>query len=512
MFIDTRRKSDQTTHHNIPVLFKMKTSICSRIIFTFVLFLMISPLFSALEHDKSFQLQDGGTMVYSIALFKDSLLLTSSSDIVEKDTKTGAVVRTFSAHTSTVVGIIVTNASEMITSGLDNMIIVWSLETGAVLKRIWVGSLNTQVESISWQNNQLFTGGLDGKVRQIDLITGKVVQTFNMGVQVYAAFVLENYLYVGKFYLGPPVEKYHYPSSTLLISFEGHADTVLSLYATDSLLFSGSFDKSIICWNSENGQLLRTFWLHPASVTALVVIENVLYSGDFKGFVIKWKIDNGEVLHVFPRTNINFVRTFAWKYQELYSGSGDATVVKWNLTAGEPIAIFAGRNRVLRSAVLWNNLVIDAGDNEEIRAWDTSINSVEPFRTLTEHTGSINCLLVCEDFLFSGSSDTTVRHWNLTIWSIVRVLTGHTGTISTLTSDDEHLYSAGFDLVIKKWNMLLGTLDSDFFGHTAQITSIDLMGTTLYSGSSDKTIKFWSIETAQAFVSIESKSNCESLF
>ncbi|KAI3658638.1 hypothetical protein MP638_006420 [Amoeboaphelidium occidentale] len=442
-------------------------------------------------------------MVYSIALFKDSLLLTSSSDIVEKDTKTGAVVRTFSAHTSTVVGIIVTNASEMITSGFDDMIIVWSLETGAVLKRIWVGSLNTQVQSISLQNNQLFTGGLDGKVRQINLITGKVVHTFNMGVQVYAVFVLENYLYVGKLYLGPPVEKYHYPSSTLLISFEGHADTVLSLYATGSLLFSGSSDKSIICWDSENGQLLRTFWLHPASVTALVVIDNVLYSGGFKGFVIKWSIDNGEVLQVFPRTNINFIRTFAWKNQELYSGSGDATVVKWNLTTGEPIFIFGGRNRVLRSAALWSNFVIDAGDNEEIHAWDTSINNVEPFRTLTEHTGSINCLLVKGDFLFSGSTDATVRQWNLTVWSIVRVLTGHTGTVSFLTSGDEHVYSAGFDLVIKKWNIRHGTLDLEFFGHTAQIPSLDLKGSILYSGSSDRTIKFWSTENAQAILSIQ---------
>lgn len=502
--------SHQTIFRDIHVLFNLKTSMCGRKIFTFMLLLMIWPPSSALEHDKSFQLQDGATMVYSIALFKDSLLLTSSSDIVEKDTKNGAVVRTFSAHTSTVVGIIVTNTSEMITAGLDDMIIVWSLETGAVLKRIWVGSLNTQVQSISLQNDQLFTGGLDSKVRQINLITGKVVQTFNMGVTVYAVFVLENYLYVGKLYLGPPVEKYHYPSSTLLISFEGHDDTVLSLYATGSLLFSGSFDKSIICWNSENGQLLKTYLAHPASVTALIVIDHVLYSGGFKGLVIKWNIDNGEVLKVFPRTNTNFVRAFAWKNQELYSGSGDATVVKWNLTAGEPIAIFAGRNRILRSAVLWNNFVIDAGDNAEIRAWDTSINSIEAFRTLTEHTGSINCLLVKGDFLFSGSTDTTVRNWNLTSWSIVRVLTGHTGTVSTLASGDEYVYSAGFDLVIKKWNILLGTLDLEFYGHYAPVLGLDLKDSTLYSGSSDRTIKFWSTDTAQAFVSIESKFNCGS--
>lgn len=60
------------------------------------------------------------------------------------------------------------------------MIIVWSLETGAVLKkRIWLGSSNTFVQSISYQGDQVFTGGRDAKVRHVDLISSKVVETMS---------------------------------------------------------------------------------------------------------------------------------------------------------------------------------------------------------------------------------------------------------------------------------------------------------------------------------------------
>jgi len=138
---------------------------------------MFGLLATALEHEKNFLMQDSASTVWSIAIHQESLLLTSSIDIVQKDIQTGAIQRSFRAHRKPIISFLVTNDSRMISSGYDDMIIVWDLETGSILKRIWLRSSGTLVESVCFQDNKVFAGGLDSKVRQVDLISGRVVRT-----------------------------------------------------------------------------------------------------------------------------------------------------------------------------------------------------------------------------------------------------------------------------------------------------------------------------------------------
>jgi WD40 repeat protein len=134
---------------------------------------------TTLEHEKSFLVQDGASIVFSIALYEDSLLLSVSNDIVQKDIQNGAIQRTFRAHQNTIYSFIVTKDSRMITSAYDDMIIIWNLETGSILKRIWLKSSENLIRSIYYQDDQVFTSGLDNRVRQIDLLSEKVVRTIS---------------------------------------------------------------------------------------------------------------------------------------------------------------------------------------------------------------------------------------------------------------------------------------------------------------------------------------------
>jgi WD40 repeat protein len=138
------------------------------------------PLILSLEHDKSFLFQDGSTSVYCVALYRNSLLYTSTSDIVQKDIDSGAFQRTFRAHTGRVMDLIVTNSSTMFSAGIDDMIVMWDLETGAIIKRFRMGASGTLVQSISLQGDHIFAGGIDFKFRQVNLVTGRVMRTFGM--------------------------------------------------------------------------------------------------------------------------------------------------------------------------------------------------------------------------------------------------------------------------------------------------------------------------------------------
>lgn len=130
-----------------------------------------------LEHEKSFLLRDSSGKVLGIAAYENSLLITSANDIAQKNIDTGAIERTFRAHSSQIFSFTLTNDSRMITSGFDDMIVVWNLQTAAILRRIRLSSSRTLINSITYQDNRLYTGGNDYKVRQIDLTTGRVLRT-----------------------------------------------------------------------------------------------------------------------------------------------------------------------------------------------------------------------------------------------------------------------------------------------------------------------------------------------
>lgn len=123
--------------------------------------------------------------VLDIELYKRSLLITSSNDIVQKDIETGNVQRKFLAHSGQIHSFKVIDGSTMITSAWDDMIMVWDLVTGSIVRRIWLGGTRTFPKSIQLVRDSLFECGLDGRVRIVSMITGRVVQTISNIIRDY---------------------------------------------------------------------------------------------------------------------------------------------------------------------------------------------------------------------------------------------------------------------------------------------------------------------------------------
>lgn len=136
--------------------------------------LLLQTSVTSLEHLKSYLLQDGSSNVAAISIYEDSVLFTASSDVVQKDLDTGAIKRSFRAHSGQVNAFIVLKDSKMISSGWDDMIIVWDLLSGSVLKRTWLGSFDTRVEVVVLQNDIVYAAGLDKRIRRVDMITGTI--------------------------------------------------------------------------------------------------------------------------------------------------------------------------------------------------------------------------------------------------------------------------------------------------------------------------------------------------
>lgn len=456
---------------------------------------LLGTLFSSLDHEKSFLLQEGATSGYSVEVYKTSLLYTSSSDVVQKDIETGTIQRTFRAHSGPVFDFLVTDDNRMITTAWDDMIIFWDLETGSILIRIRFGAGNSMIQSISLQNNLLFLGGGAKIVRQVDLLSGRAVKTVNFVEKVLDVVTDRDFFYVGLEGFSLQLQKHSISSEGSLQIFVGHEDSVGCLLIIEDLLLSGSGDRKIIKWNKNDRTILGVFTGHTSFIFGILAIGDVLYSGGDDLVVFQWNITENRKLKIFPAQHVGIIWCFAHDSQSVFSASVDNTIIRWNTSTAEPLFFYKGYSLKLRSMVIWKSFVITGGEDAQVSLWDKRQNSVSPSVILTGHTYGIYCMHIQGDSLFSGAEDATIREWDLASVTFNRSFLGHSDTIYAITVDQSFLFSGGREYVIKMWDLSSAELVEDLRGHVGDIGDLLVRGPQLFSGAYDSTIRIWDIDT-----------------
>lgn len=139
--------------------------------------------------------------------------------------------------------------------------------------------------------------------------------------------------------------------------------------------------------------------------------------------------------------------------------------------------------------------------NVEARLWGVGTFDIQPLfkckGTFVGHQGPVWTLCTNGDWLFSGSSDKTIKVWDtLTTYKCVKTLEGHSGIVLALCTHDKKLYSGSADCTINVWCLeALEQLDS-IRGHENPVCTLVTKRNMLFSGSLKK-IKVWNLQTME---------------
>ncbi|MCP4213267.1 MAG: hypothetical protein GY765_01365, partial [bacterium] len=103
--------------------------------------------------------------------------------------------------------------------------------------------------------------------------------------------------------------------------------------------------------------------------------------------------------------------------------------------------------------------------------------------------------------IVSGSSDYTLRLWDVASGREIRTFTGHTGSILSVafSVDGETVVSASKDKTLRLWDANSGRKIRTFKGHTEWVRSVAFAGDgkTFVSASDDATLRLWEVKSGR---------------
>ena len=153
-----------------------------------------------------------------------------------------------------------------------------------------------------------------------------------------------------------------------------------------------------------------------------------------------------------------------------------------------------------------NDFFATGSSDRTIKFWELATGNL--IITLTGHVSGIRGVEISKrhPYLFSCSEDKTVRCWDLNTNKSIRSFNGHLSGVYSLSLHPELdlLASAGRDSLVRLWDIRTRQQVHTFEGHTDVINSVAMQADEpqLISGSSDSTVRLWDITAGKSFVTL----------
>ncbi len=294
-----------------------------------------------------------------------------------------------------------------------------------------------------------------------------------------------------------------------VLQFTPHADGVTSaaLSRDGKVLATGSGDfyqplrpTEIKLWDVGSGHLLRVLPGHRGDVMSLAFSpdDTILASGSIDKTVRLWDVKSGEELAVFEgQTDEVFSVAISPDGRTLAAARGcNNTVALWDIPSRQPLAPLQDTAIMQPVAFSPDGRLLAAGDfTGLVRVWDT-VHWHEK-RSLRHEAGQVSALAFSPDGtrIAAGSDNKLIRLWSVRTGRELATLQGHEHVVHSIafSPDGRTLASGGVGLTCKLWNLVTFQEVADLAGHKEPIFTVMFApdGNVLVTASRDRTVRFW---------------------
>ncbi|KAJ3760820.1 F-box/WD repeat-containing protein 11, partial [Lentinula raphanica] len=314
----------------------------------------------------------------------------------------------------------------LFTGSRDKSIREWNLSTGLV-ERVISGIHTSSVLSICVYNGILASAGSDRKVVVWDLEKNKAIKVISDHEDsvLCVRFDQKRLVSCSK---DKSVRTYLFPDLAPQFVLNAHRAAVNAVAISDTLIVSGSGDRSIRLWDANTGNPLRTFENHHSRGIASI---------DFKPpYVLSGSSDKH--LRLFDITTLQ-----GWSTSPDHDNLPGSTGATASSSQSAPLPLpstFLPSQTAVLCQTCGNSGLVTLGSSG--RPGNGNVHKD------TLHRDLVRSVAFGDEFVLSGSYDLSIKVWDRRTGALVADLSGgHTGRIFCIGSDCTKVVSCGEDQV-----------------------------------------------------------------
>jgi WD40 repeat protein len=259
----------------------------------------------------------------------------------------------------------------------------------------------------------------------------------------------------------------------------GHAEAIYAVaFSPDNKqVASASFDRTIKLWDAATGKEIKTLGGSPGHQNLVLCVAyspdgQLLASGGVDNTARVWKISGDVPPKALAHPNLVDAVAFNSKGNQLATGCHDGAVRIWDVAKGQQVRQINAHTTPAAPiyCIAWTSdgkQILTGSMDHSMKLWDADSGKlVREFKKFKEkdfergHRDAVFCLALSPDgkTVASGSSDHTIKLWNLTNGTVIAEfanltlksgagapVAAHPGWVYGLrfTPDGEYLFSVG---------------------------------------------------------------------
>jgi len=462
---------------------------------------------------------------------------------------------------------IIFNATgQYVICGGGSAAIVWDLEKGVKHQALAGHVTFVTALGLHKDNNQVFTGDTEGKVRCWDIESGKLLYTLDEKMHIFASQVDPTGRYLAVSGGDPDIRIWDLQQRHVIHRMRGHGEFVLRLIwsADGKRVISTGFDSDTIIWDVKTGKRAGALyghhkpltWLHSSNdrkrlftasqddsikiwalnanpaVEYLKVsqlnVSDIEFVNDGKwlamadiGRIKVWQLPQspgGAVRKVWEKSaNEKTVRDLCASQDgsRLAATGEDGHLSVWDVVKGQEISRVNIEGRWARDVALSPDGKLLAGSETSptLRIWNADTGKVHQTITHPEpNRGSVTAVRFTPDgrHLVLNTSPKVIRFYDVNTAKLVKELKGHEGSALELrfSPDGGKLFAACMDRMVYIWELDPDQLAATLQGHAGAVTDVELSRDQkrLFSIGRDQTTRVWDLKTFGELLVVSSKN------